>query len=77
MLVCFIEKDRYKDKVKDNPTNTEMMSIMMSINRTLIGHERAIVHFLVLPGSPQLLRLLSTHIFSLIWTGIEFKHKSD
>jgi len=32
-------------------------------NRTLIGHERTSVHFLVLPGSLfQLLRLLSTHI---------------
>jgi len=47
-------------------------------NRTLISHERTIVHFLVLPGSLFSFTEITEYIYiSLIQTLAEFKYKTD
>jgi len=47
-------------------------------NRTLIGHELTIVHFLVLPGSLLPITEMTEYLyFSVIWTLDECKYESD
>jgi len=47
-------------------------------NRTLIGHKRAIVHFVVLPGSLFSSTDITEYTYSSLTSPqVEFVHKSD